>query len=176
MLYTILTIVVIISIFLIFIVLIHNKYQFAIIKIEEAENNIDMLLNKKLELLKRSSGIIKKELKLDSFLDDLDVDHEYTNLFNLNDILKNSSSAFYKILDENDKLFKSETLNCLLKEISDNELELAAAIKYYNNSVISFNKLVSIFPSNIYAFFKRYKKKSFYDDEDLEIFDILNNR
>ena len=60
--------------------------------------------------------------------------------------------------------------------MSTNEIELTAAIKFYNDGVVVFNKLISSFPSNILAFFKRYKKKEFYNNEKREIFDILNNK
>ena len=43
-------------------------------------------------------------------------------------------------------------------------------IKFYNDAVIIFNKLVSSFPSNILAFLKRYKKKDFYSNEKKEMF------
>ena len=42
MLYAILGIISVISIILLFITIYYNKFRFAIIKIEEAENNIDI--------------------------------------------------------------------------------------------------------------------------------------
>ena len=65
-------IIVVIALILLFIVIIHNKFQFAIIEIEEAENNIDILLHKKKDLLNRSIPIIRKELKMEDFLKELD--------------------------------------------------------------------------------------------------------
>ena len=47
MLYAILGIVSAISVVLLFITIFYNKFRFAIIKIEEAENNIDILFDKK---------------------------------------------------------------------------------------------------------------------------------
>ena len=98
------------------------------------------------------------------------------SLFELNDLLKRSSDDFFKVLDDNEKLFKSETLATIINDISTNEIELTAAIKFYNDAVIIFNKLVSSFPSNILAFLKRYKKKDFYSNEKKEMFEILNNK
>lgn len=170
-------IVVIVAFILFFIVIGHNKFQFAIIKMEEAENNIDVLLHKKLDLLDRAIPVVKKELKLENFLEDIENSkNDNVNLFQLNNLLKCNSDTFYKILDENEKLFKSETLSSIINDMGNNEIELTAAIKFYNDGVVIFNKLISSFPSCILAFFKRYKKKEFYNNEKREIFDILNNK
>lgn len=170
-------VVVVIAFLLILVILGHNKFQFSIIKLEEAENNIDALLHKKLDLLDRASPIIKKELKLDVFLEELEKNKDNNiSLFELNDLLKKSSDDFFKVLDDNEKLFKSETLATIIDDISTNEIELTAAIKFYNDAVVIFNKLVSSFPSNILAFLKRYKKKDFYSNEKKEMFEILNNK
>lgn len=165
---------VILGIILLFVVIIHNKFQLAIIKIEEAENNIDMLLHKKLDLLGRTSPIIKKELKLDNFLDDLvEKSSDNVNLFELNSLLQDSYNTFLRTLDDNEKLFKSDALATIIDDIGENEIDLVAAIKYYNDGVVGFNKLVSSFPSCCFAFLRGYKKKDFYKDEEKEISDIL---
>lgn len=170
-------IIVVIALILLFIVIIHNKFQFAIIEIEEAENNIDILLHKKKDLLNRSIPIIRKELKMEDFLKELDDKKDSDiNLFELNSLLKKSYEDFFKVLDENEKLFKSETLTTIIDDINNNEIDLVAAVKFYNNSVVVFNKLVSSFPSCVFAFFRRYKKKDFYNNEKKEIFDILNDK
>lgn len=173
----ILGIIVVISLLLIFIIIIHNKFQFVIIEMEEAENNIDVLLHKKLDLLVRSIPIVKKELKLEEFLEDLEEKKDMdVSLFELNTILKKNHDVFNKVLDDNEKLFKSDSLSVIINDINSNEIDLVAAIKFYNDGVVFFNKLVSSFPSNIFAFFKRYKKKEFYSNEKKEIFDILNDK
>ena len=91
-----------VALILLFIVIMHNRFQFAIIDMEEAENNIDILLHKKLELLNRTIPIVKKEIKLDSFLDNLvDKKDNSLNLFELNNLLKKESEEFFKVIDEN---------------------------------------------------------------------------
>ncbi len=169
--------IVVICLLLIFIIIVHNKFQFAIIEMEEAENNIDVLLHKKLDLLVRAIPIVKKELKLEEFLEDLEQKKDMdVSLFELNTILKKNHDNFIKVLDDNEKLFKSESLSAIISDINSNEIDLVAAIKFYNDGVVVFNRLVSSFPSNILAFFKRYKKKDFYNNEQKEIFDILNDK
>ena len=65
MLEIILGVIVLISILLIMIIIINNKFQFSIIKIDKAEEDISLYLDKKKELLDRCRPTIKKELKLE---------------------------------------------------------------------------------------------------------------
>ena len=79
-------------------------------------------------------------------------------------------------MDEHEKLYKSEALLKILDELNDNEEDIIGAIKFYNDTVVDFNKLVVVFPSNLIAIFKRYKKLDFYNNEKREIFEILNEK
>ena len=57
--------IVVLALLLLVIVIYHNKFRISIVKIEEAENNIDLHLQKKYDLLKRSRPVVEKELKLE---------------------------------------------------------------------------------------------------------------
>ena len=82
MLEIILGVVVGLALITIFISILNNKFQFAIIKIEEAENNIDALLHTKKDLLERTCPIIIKELKIEEFLHEvLNINHDALNHF-----------------------------------------------------------------------------------------------
>ena len=81
MLEIIMLIIVIITLLLLIIVINNNKFQFSIIKIDKAEEDISIYLDKKKELLNRARPIILKELKLDSFLEDLDDNLDEMNNF-----------------------------------------------------------------------------------------------
>ena len=176
MLEIIMLIIVIITLLLLIIVINNNKFQFSIIKIDKAEEDISIYLDKKKELLNRARPIILKELKLDTFLENLDDNLDEMNNFQEYELLKNDYNKFFKTLDENEKLLKSETLLSILEDLNDNEEDIVGAIKFYNDTVVEFNKLLVSFPSNIIGFFKRYKRKDFYNDEKREIFEILNDR
>ncbi len=176
MLEIILGVIVVICLLLMVIVVYSNKFQLVIIKIDKAEEDISIYLDKKKELLDRTRPIIKKELKLDSFLDELDNSFDDVNNFDEHDTLKKAYNELFKTLDENEKLFKSEALVSILEELNDNEEYIVGAIKFYNDTVVEFNQLRMAFPSNVIGFFKRYKKKEFYNNEKREIFEILNEK
>lgn len=176
MIETILGIIVIVCFILLIIVIYNNKYKFAIIKIDKAEEDISLYLDKKKELINRTRPIISKELKLDEFLSDIEDINDETSNFLEYDILKKCYNELFKVLDENEKLMKSESIVSILDELDDNEEDIIGAIKFYNDTVVDFNKLQSSFPSNIIGFFKRYKKKEFYNDEKRETFSILEDK
>ena len=176
MLEIILGIIVFISILLIIIILINNKFQLTIIKIDKAEEDIDIYLEKKKELLTRTVPIVKKELKIKEFLGELDKYNNDLNNFEKHNLLKSNYNELFKTLDENEKLLKSDSLVKILEELNDNEENIVGAIKYYNDSVVQFNQLVVSFPCNLIALVRRYKKLEFYNNEKREIFEILNQK
>ena len=155
----------------------NNKFKYTIIKIEEAENNIGILLDKKRELLDRTRPIIKKEIKVEEFLEELEgLEEKVLNYFQINSILKDSYFDLCKLLDDNEKLYKSEALVSIIEDLSDNEDMIIGSINYYNDSVVEFNKLVVSFPSKIVALLFRYKKKEFHNNEKREIYEILKEK
>lgn len=176
MLEIILGIIVFISLILLIMTIFSNKFKLAVIKIQKAEEDIDIYLQKKKELLDRTRPIVMKELKLDEFITDLNIPLDNINNFESNDILKNCYNTLLKTIDDNDKLLKSEALNTILDDLGENEENIIGAIKFYNDTVVDFNRLIVSFPSNIIALLKKYKKKVFYNDEKKEMFEILNDK
>jgi len=176
MLETILGVIVGLSILLCLYNILNNKFQFSIIKIEKAEEDIDIYLQKKLELLNRTRPIIKKELKLDDYMTELDGSFEEISNKEMHNTLKNLYNGLFKTLDEHEKLLKSDTLVSILESLNNNEEDIIGAIKFYNDTVVEYNQLVVSFPSKIIAIIKRYKKKDFYNNEKREIFEILNQK
>ncbi len=153
----------------------HNRFRFVMIKISEADNHIDAFLEKKMELLEKSRPIIVKELKKDDFLEELEELHgKELNHFELNDLLKNSFHSLCKLIEDNEKLLQSEELVQIMDNLNDNEEQIVGSIKFYNDSVVLFHQLLNSFPSNILAFFCRYKRKEFYPNEKMEMYEILN--
>ena len=153
-----------------------NKFQLAIIKIDKAEENIYIYLHNKKGLLERTRPIIKKELKLEEFMEELEESYDDKNNFETHLALKKVYNDLFKVLDENEKLFKSESLCAILEQLNNNEENIIGAIKFYNDKFEEFNKLVVSFPSKIIAWLRGYSKKDFYNNEKREIFEILNQK
>ena len=162
--------------FFFFITVINNRFKLAIIKIDKAEEDINIYLQKKKELLDRTKPIINKELKIENFLNEIDLYNDDMSNFDKNDLLKRQYNNLFKVIDENEKLYKSEPLMSIFSCLNENEENVVGAIKFYNDTVVNYNKLVISFPSNIISLFKGYKKKEFYNNEKREIFEILNKK
>ena len=158
MLEIIIGVIVVISIITFIFVMYNNKFELANIKIEKAEQDISLYLKNKLDLLQRTRPIVKKALRTKEFMEDLDkIPVDLSNL-ETHITLKKIYNELFKALDEHEKLYKSEPLLKILEEINDNEEDIIGAIKFYNDTVVDYNKLVVSFPSSILALFNRYKR------------------
>ncbi len=169
-------IVVVISFISLLVVIGKNKIVFSKIKIDEAESNIDVYLNKKKDLLDRARPILKKELKIDDVLVNIDnIEKSDFNHFKINLLLHNTYLELLNIVDENEKLLKSKTIVGILDDLDSNEEDRIGCIKFYNDSVSTYNNLVSGFPTNIIAFFSKCKKMDYYSDDEKEMYQILED-
>ena len=154
----------------------NSKFQLAIIKIDKAEEDISLYLQKKEELLNRTRPIITKELKRENVMEDLDNISVDASNFEVHFLLKKTYNELFKLLDENEKLLKSKPLTRIMEELDANEENIIGSIKFYNDTVVEYNQLIVSFPTGIISFVKRYKKKEFYNNEKRESFEILNDK
>lgn len=154
----------------------NNKFQLAIIKIEKGEEDIDIYLEKKHDLITRIKALISKEIKKEEFFTELDENYDNLNHFDKHDLLKRLYNELFKIIDDHEKLLKSDNIVSILEELNTNEENIVGAIKFYNDTVVELNQLILSFPSNLIALIKRYKKKEFYRNEKREIFEVLNTK
>lgn len=165
-----------ISLISLIVVIYNNKFELANIKIEKANEDISMYLNIKNGLLDRTRPIVKKALRTKEFMDSIEKIEVDTNNIEMHLALKKCYNELFKALDENEKLYKSDALCAILEELNENEENIVGSIKFYNDTVVEFNRLVVSFPSNIIALFRRFKKKEFYSNEKRESFEILNEK
>lgn len=165
-----------VSLIAIIIVIFNNRFELARIKIEKANEDIEMYLAIKNGLLDRTRPIVKKALRTKEFMEDIEKIEVDGDNIETHMLLKKCYNELFKALDEHEKLFKSEALCKILDDLNNNEENIVGAIKFYNDTVVEYNKLVVSFPSNVIALFKRFKKKEFYNNEKRESFEILNEK
>ena len=154
----------------------YNKYQEYIIRINEAEANIDSILRKRFDLLNKATGIIKPNTEDgEEVLVMIDkLRSKKISNFDLDRVLYDALNEFqayaekYSDLTDNDEFIKIE-LN-----LNESESEITALRKYYNDIITSYNKLVKKFPSNIIGLFSKFKSKTYYDGKNMED-DIIND-
>ena len=152
----------------------YNKFQNYIIRINEAETNIDSVLRNRFDLLNKSIDIIKANTETEE-----DVLNKIVKLrsrklsnFELDRLLYDGINEFNSYKEKYPKLKQSEVFNRIDISISESEAEIIAFRKYYNDIITSYNKLIRSFPSNIIALFFKFKSKWYFDGKDKSDDDI----
>ena len=164
LLYIIIIIIFFIVISLLFSIFIinYNKFQTAIIKISEAEENINILLKKKLELILRVKNFIEDK-KEDYKITGLEkLEKQELNTFELNIELEKYNKKIMEITDYDKSVIFDDDEILVIKELYNINTECLASERYYNDNVVTYNNLIKCFPSNIIAKICKYRFKDFY--------------
>ena len=177
MYYVIVVSVALIMIFVMIEINFYNKFQLLKIKISEAINNIDILFEKKFNLLERCANIIKennKKYKEELILDNLvKIKNQKIDRFDLNRELTIALRDYHALLDLDKKLASIESLKNINEDLIDIDNDLNASKKYYNDNIVLYNNLVKCFPSSIVAKLFKYNKEEFFQEEKIETLEIL---
>lgn len=146
-----------------------NKFNFYFLKIEEADNNVELILEKKIEILLKIAKIIDKDMEkeLEEFKKKEISKHQcYIELSSLgNKLLKEADAEEYE---------SNKKLNNLIGRFDDNECDLKGSLKYYNDNAVEINNYIHKFPSNIVSLFSHFKELDIYKIEKRESFAILS--
>ena len=175
--YIIIAAVVVILLIVISFISSKKKIERIMLSVNEAITNIDVLLKKKLELLKTLEGLVKAKIDIDDLNIDLEkLEKEELTAFQLNDRLKDIHNDLFKAIDMNKKVNKNKKIIDCLNELNDNEEDLFGVLKFYNDSVVEYNRIISSFGSRVPALLLRFRKLEFFSNEKREIFEILKNK
>lgn len=166
----ILSLIIVVCLILILLVATYNHFQDYIIRINEADVNIDAVLRKRFDLLKKATSIIKSKIKEDEKIIEI-VDElrskKLTN-FELDRRLYDAIDEFHSLKERYPEL---QTCKEFLKvdiNILESESEIVGLRKYYNDIITDYNKLVKSCPSNIIALIKGYKAKDYFDGNNVD--------
>lgn len=156
-------------------IIIYNKFQHYIIRINEAEGNINSNLRKKFDLLNRVINIINANADVNEklFEDIIKLRSRKSTNFDLDRKLAEALVTFDVIKDKHTELKKSSAFVKISYSLDETEELLEAGKKYYNDTISGYNELIKKFPSNIVAKLCDYKEKTFFDGIDMndEIYD-----
>ena len=133
----------------------YNNFQAYIIRINEAEANIDSILRKRFDLLNKSIDIIKANIKTEEDVLSIIVKLRSRKLsnFDLDRQLYEGIKEFNKYKEEYPELKQSEVFTRIDISLNESEAEIVAFRKYYNDIITDYNKMVKSFPSNLLLFF-----------------------
>lgn len=168
---SIIVLIVLIILFSIFILcsIVYNKFQDYIIKINEVEGKIDEALRDKFDDIIEINNIIKEGIKTNKVIvDDISkIKGDEISSFELDRKLTQALNKINFVKDQYPELKGNEKLNKLSYDIEDINDSLQAYKKFYNESIVSYNKLIRIFPYNIIGIILKYKEKTFFDGKDM---------
>ena len=147
----------------------YNNFQNHIIRLNEAEANIDTTLRKRFDLLNKSSDIIKANTKIEGqlFPNITKLKSKKVSNFELDRELYEGLKEFNKYKEEHPELKKSEVFNKIDMELAESEIEITAYRKYYNDIITDYNNLVKKIPSNLIALYFKFKPKNYFDGKDM---------
>lgn len=170
----ILIIIIIISIILLGITYIYNKYQILIIKIKEAEANIDTVLRKRFDLLNKSISIIKANTDINEDILELIVKLRSRKIsnFDLDRQLYEAINEFNYYKEKYSSLNSVDSFCKISDSLDESEHEITALRNYYNDTITKYNKMVKKFPSNIIGKILKFKEKTYYDGKNMNDNDI----
>ena len=165
-----LSIVIIVCLLLILLIATYNHFQDYIIRINEAEVNIDATLRKRFDLLKKSIGIIKSNIDTDKEILNMisKIRSQKLTNFELDRSLYDAIDEFHTLKEEFPKLQTCKELIKIEINLMESESEIVGLRKYYNDIVTDYNKLVKTCPSNIIALIKKYKAKDYFDGTNID--------
>lgn len=158
----------------IFTIINKNKYNFLYIKVKEADNNLDILLQKKEEILLKIVPILEKA-KVKDIPEVIKLKSMRINHHELYKQLMEMTNDILKLIDENEDKLDFKKLDNLIDILNENENDLRAALKYYNDNGEEIKYLSSRFPTNIIKIFSHYQDVETYKIEKRVPFEILKH-
>ncbi len=174
--YILFIIILIIGIITTFFIVTIDNFQEYIIRINEAEANIETTLNKRFDILNKSTDIIKNVIDSDDEVlkTIANIRSQKLNNYELDKELYHGIEEFHEYAEINTELKETDDYTKTEINIIESEAEIIALKEYYNDIVIKYNELVSNFPTSLVAKIKKYYIKDIFEIEDhLELINSL---
>jgi LemA protein len=167
----ILGIVILLAALILVFTIIYNRFQNAIIAINEAEASVDSELRKRFDILNKAVKVVKGYIGHEKEVLENIVKLRSRKLsnFDLDKELNKSITEFSALHENYAELNSNENFLKLQENVYDIEEQVSATRKFYNNKVSNYNKLVRKFPSNIIAKLWKYKEKDYFEFEEKEV-------
>ena len=166
----ILSLIIVVCLILIMLIATYNHFQDYIIRINEADVNIDSVLRKRYDLLNKAISIIKSTTKTDKdILKDIEnLRSKKLNNFELDRKLYEAINEFHALKEEFKDLQTNKDFIKIEINLMESESEIVGLRKYYNDIITDYNKLVKSCPSNLIAIIKNYKARDYFDGTNID--------
>ncbi len=154
-------------------IMLYNKLQDYVIRINEVESVIDNNLREKYDNINKCVSLIKgnekinKELDKKMFEEIVRLRTRKISNFDLDRKLIEANNNFIALKEKYQELKENEDIISISKKIEELDDTLTIDRDYYNKNIAEYNKLVTLFPTNIVAKICKYKEKLFFDRKDM---------
>lgn len=153
-----------------------NKLTIYNIKAKEAEEEIQILLEKKLSLLSELQKKFSEQSSETEFNFLCHLDETNEDEFKLNNILNKAYKELKEFLENKRSYIPDDETKKTLDELYQTDIECTATKNYYNDNTVILNNKIKKFPNNLIAKFKNIQKKELYNDPIEEEFEILKKK
>ncbi len=154
-------------------VLIYNKLKKYIVRIKEAESEIDETLRKRYDILLSMEEVINSSTELNQKNFEK-FEKEKMSTFDVDRKLSKISEVFKKIKEDYRDNLDNENFRNLAIDLKIIEEKNDAAKAYYNKYTTSLNMLINKFPSNIVARICNIEERNYFDNKNMNDKDILD--
>lgn len=151
----------------------YNKIQNYTIRINEVESIIDNNLREKYDNINKCVSLIKgneninKELDKKMFEEIVRLRTKKISNFDLDRKLIEANNSFITIKEKYKELKENKDIISITKKIEEIDENLLINRDYYNKNIAEYNKLITLFPTNIIAKIYKYEEKLFFDKKDM---------
>ena len=146
-----------------------NKFRTMSEQINQEKSGIDVALTTRYDTVSQMQNVIRGVAKHESeTLVKVNAVRSGMSIDEMNEAEKQMGQSvrqFYAVAENNPQLRATENFSMLQRAISECEDNLQAARRSYNASVGTFNKSISVFPSNIVSSMMGLEKAKFFEAE-----------
>lgn len=154
-------------------IFIYNRLQKYLVRIKEAESEIDDTLRKRYDTLVSMEEVINASTELtQKNFEGFEKDKMST--YDVDRKLSKISEIFKKIKEDYRDNLDVENFRQLMTELKIIEEKNDAAKAYYNKYTTSLNMLINSFPSNIVARICGIEERNYFDNKNMNDKDILD--
>lgn len=172
--YAVIIIILILSLLSSIYVTIYNSLKEKILKKKEVESEIDQTLRTKYDLLSKLKIFLDKGLKgkdaniLDTLTKMEKITEEKLTSFEFYRTLIDFENKMIKMKENAKKMSTIKEFENEMEKIEDINIKLSGEIRYYNDVVSSYMKILSRFPGNIVSKLSRLKEEKYFDNRNLD--------
>ncbi|MFA5796745.1 MAG: LemA family protein [Candidatus Woesearchaeota archaeon] len=157
-------------------ILSYNRFVILRTRIDNAWAQIDVQLKRRFDLIpnliETVKGYAKHEKKV--FTDVTTARTAFMNAKTIpekakaDNMLTETMKSLFAVAEAYPKLEASENFKMLQEELSGTESKIAYSRQFYNDSVLSYNTSVQMFPGNVIAGMFNFKEREFFKTQEVE--------